>query len=134
MGKNKSRASAVRKIDPVDQVTVTETVSVSGSDVGSANAVLNPNAKVEAKAGVNPIVSAGHTMEGLAQTYKTKSAVIRFLNAQGFATKHIAVFMDIRYQHVRNVLTTVLKKPAGATMESPVGNNGQPADAEPEAE
>lgn len=129
MGKSKGKSSAVRKIDPVtDAVIETETVPVSATEGGFGSGDRNP--KPESKAGINPIVTAGHTMEGLAQTYKTKSAVIRFLNAQGFATKHIAVFMDIRYQHVRNVLTTALKKPTvGATMQEPVGNVGS-AEAE----
>lgn len=40
----------------------------------------------------------------------TKSAVIRFLSAQGYKRVEIAKMMEIRYQHVRNVLTQPLKK------------------------
>lgn len=40
---------------------------------------------------------------------KTKSAVIRDLHRQGFKTADIAKLMNIRYQHVRNVLTQPLK-------------------------
>lgn len=61
--------------------------------------------------GVNPIVTAGHDLDKLRETYKTKSGVIRFLAREGFETKHICVFLDIRYQHVNNVLTIKLKKP-----------------------
>lgn len=40
----------------------------------------------------------------------TKSAVIRELAAQGYKRADIAKMMNIRYQHVRNVLTQPLKK------------------------
>jgi hypothetical protein len=39
----------------------------------------------------------------------TKSAKIRFLKSQGMSTGDIARVMNIRYQHVRNVLITPLK-------------------------
>lgn len=42
----------------------------------------------------------------------TKSAKIRKLAASGVTTGEIAKVLDIRYQHVRNVLTTQLKKGA----------------------
>lgn len=41
----------------------------------------------------------------------TKSAVIRELSAQGYKRADIAKMLNIRYQHVRNVLTQPLKKP-----------------------
>lgn len=41
---------------------------------------------------------------------KTKSAVIRFLNAEGMKRGDISKLLGIRYQHVRNVLVTPLKK------------------------
>lgn len=47
-------------------------------------------------------------VEGLS----TKSAKIRLLAADGVTTGEIAKVLDIRYQHVRNVLTTQLKKGA----------------------
>ena len=47
-------------------------------------------------------------VEGLS----TKSAKIRLLAADGVTTGEIAKTLDIRYQHVRNVLTTQLKKGA----------------------
>jgi hypothetical protein len=43
---------------------------------------------------------------------KTKSAVIRYLASQGYAPAAIAKFLGIIYQHVRNVLTKELKRPA----------------------
>ena len=45
-------------------------------------------------------------VEGLS----TKSAKIRLLAADGVTTGEIAKVLDIRYQHVRNVLTTELKR------------------------
>ena len=41
----------------------------------------------------------------------TKSAKIRFLNAEGFSRSEIAALIKIRYQHVRNVLITPVKNP-----------------------
>jgi len=40
----------------------------------------------------------------------TTSAKIRALNAQGKSRSEIAKILDKRYQHVRNVLVTPLKK------------------------
>jgi len=40
----------------------------------------------------------------------TKSAVIRKLNADGLSRSDISKVMKIRYQHVRNVLITPIKK------------------------
>jgi hypothetical protein len=42
--------------------------------------------------------------------HKTKSNVIRFLSGQGWTRSQIASFMNIRYQHVRNVLIQPLKQ------------------------
>ncbi len=41
----------------------------------------------------------------------TKSAKIRFLNSQDWSRGQIARYMEIRYQHVRNVLITPVKNP-----------------------
>ena len=43
-------------------------------------------------------------MAAIAQGLPTKSAKIRALDAAGYARADIARFLDIRYQHVRNVL------------------------------
>lgn len=43
---------------------------------------------------------------------KTVSAKMRYLNSLDFANGAIAKFMGKRYQHVRNVLTTELKRKA----------------------
>lgn len=49
-------------------------------------------------------------VEELLKEHKTKSNVIRFLSSQGKTRSEIAKLLNIRYQHVRNVLTTPLKK------------------------
>lgn len=41
---------------------------------------------------------------------KSKSAVIRYLDGEGYNRSAIANFLGIRYQHVRNVLVTPLKR------------------------
>lgn len=49
-------------------------------------------------------------LESYMSEYKTKSALIRYLDSQGWTRGTIAKFMGIRYQHVRNVLITPIKK------------------------
>lgn len=49
-------------------------------------------------------------MDWLRSQFKTKSAVIRFLDSKGFKPKAIAAHMNIRQQHVRNVLGQELKR------------------------
>ena len=41
----------------------------------------------------------------------TKSAKIRFLNSHDWTRSEISKHMQIRYQHVRNVLITPVKNP-----------------------
>lgn len=43
---------------------------------------------------------------------KTTSAKIRFLHSLGFERKEISNILYVRYQHVRNVLITPIKKSA----------------------
>ena len=43
-------------------------------------------------------------------TFTTKSSKIRHLSSLGKTRSEIAKMLDIRYQHVRNVLTQPLKK------------------------
>ena len=40
----------------------------------------------------------------------TKSAMIRAMTADGFSRSEVARSLGIRYQHVRNVLVTPLKR------------------------
>ncbi len=48
--------------------------------------------------------------QDLLTEHKTKSGIIRYLNAQGYKNGPISKYMGIRFQHVRNVLVTPLKK------------------------
>lgn len=50
------------------------------------------------------------TREWLKERFSTKSAAVRFLVNQGFSVKDIAKHLDMRYQHVRNVSKTELKR------------------------
>jgi len=50
------------------------------------------------------------SLEWLKQTFKTKSACIRYLVNQQFAIKDIAKHLGVKYQHVRNVATSPLKR------------------------
>lgn len=50
------------------------------------------------------------TRETLLETYKTKSAAIRAMDQEGMTRSEIAKRLDIRYQHVRNVLITPIKR------------------------
>jgi hypothetical protein len=55
-------------------------------------------------------VKVEETLEQLMTRLTSKSAVIRFLASEGKTRGQIAKFMNIRYQHVRNVLITPVKK------------------------
>lgn len=50
------------------------------------------------------------TKEWLKEQFSTKSAAVRYLVNQGFIVKDIAKHLDMRYQHVRNVSLTQLKR------------------------
>lgn len=55
------------------------------------------------------------SMEEIEQRgWKNKSQIIRGLASENFSPSAISVFLGIRYQHVRNVLTQILKKPVSA--------------------
>ncbi len=50
------------------------------------------------------------TIQWLKDTFKTKSARIRYLYQAGHTLKEIQQHLQLRPQHVRNVLTTALKR------------------------
>lgn len=50
------------------------------------------------------------SLDWLKSTFSTKSAVIRYLTSQGFDVKTIAKHLGMRYQHVRNVAKSELKR------------------------
>jgi len=49
-------------------------------------------------------------LDFLKKHFKTKSAAIRYLHSLGHSVKDIQKHLGLRYQHVRNVLTTELKR------------------------
>lgn len=62
-----------------------------------------------------PTVSSEYKTDGsqapeLVQQFGSVSAAIRFLDSKGLERGQIAKIMSRRYQHVRNVLITPLKK------------------------
>jgi hypothetical protein len=50
-------------------------------------------------------------LKKLFEQFKTKSAIIRYLTSLGMTRSEVAKTMNIRYQHVRNVLITPVKNP-----------------------
>lgn len=50
----------------------------------------------------------------------TKSGAIRALIASGKSRGEVAKLLDIRYQHVRNVMITPIKKAVDRTVVAPV--------------
>lgn len=57
------------------------------------------------------------SLEWLKEHFKTKSAAIRYLYDKGFKVKDIHKHLGLRYQHVRNVLTTELKRGPNETFK-----------------
>jgi hypothetical protein len=55
-------------------------------------------------------VEVVETLEDQIKAAGSKSALIRKLAAEGMSRGAIAKHMNIRYQHVRNVLITPIKK------------------------
>ena len=47
------------------------------------------------------------------ETLPTKSSKIRKLTEDGFNRSQVSIILNIRYQHVRNVLVTPIKTPKG---------------------
>ena len=86
-----------------NQNVATETTSMEIEMIGVGETAIIAPAVVEKK--VIPYVLADFMAE-----MKTKSAAVRRLAAEEFSKGDIARFMEIRYQHVRNILVTPLKK------------------------
>jgi len=61
-------------------------------------------------------------MEQIAGALPTKSAKIRALDAAGYKRARIADFLDIRYQHVRNVLVSRTSEEARSSARAPAPN------------
>lgn len=61
--------------------------------------------------------------EWLKEQFSTKSAAIRYLVNQGFEVKDIAKHLNMRYQHVRNVSKTELKRGPNEDWRKPLLQN-----------
>lgn len=77
-------------------------INAASTEVVSNEVVAETNAVV--------VESIPHNYGDMIAEHKTKSAVVRKLSAEGFKRGTIAKFCGIRYQHVRNILVTPLKK------------------------
>lgn len=82
------------------------------------------------------LASKTERMAAMVAGLPTKSAKIRKLGASGFSRAEIADFLDIRYQHVRNVLVEAARtgkaegigepsKPAQFAVRIVIGRNGE---------
>lgn len=76
-------------------------------------ATNNEVTEKKGRAVVEPIVLTKSQQKDF-EACTTLSAKIRFLNKEGFSNGQIAKFVSRKYQHVRNVLTTPMKR-ASAT-------------------
>lgn len=52
------------------------------------------------------------TSSDIIKQYGNKSGAIRGLTAEGYLRSEVAKLLNIKYQHVRNVLITPIKRPA----------------------
>lgn len=78
--------------------------------INRRNYHMSKNQIKTAEVQVEEVKSEVETLEQLMTRLTTKSAVIRHLKSKDMTTGAIAKFMNIRYQHVRNVLITPVKK------------------------
>lgn len=69
--------------------------------------------------------------DALIKQFGNKSRAIRSLSADGYTRSQIANALGIRYQHVRNVLQTPVKKVSGSV--SPEGETGTETRTETES-
>jgi hypothetical protein len=99
---NAVRKSEVAPMDPVEKL-------LHDDEVITASRVEDQPAITEVVAPTMAPKIEGTQVELIAK-YGNKSGAIRALNSQGFKTADIARALDIRYQHVRNVLTQPLKR------------------------
>ena len=97
--KNQAKKTNVEASHTIPQAT--------GLDVGT-----NGNRKLEP-------ITLNSAQKKTYEELKTKSSKIRYLAAEGFKRGQIAVFLGIKYQHVRNVLITPLKTEAKGTKNTP---------------
>lgn len=90
-----------RKVAQVEAIQDVEAVENSSAEV--TEIVASKETKVEA-------LVLNEEQQVVYNDLKTKSAKIRYLHGEKFSRSQIANYLGIRYQHVRNVLTTELKR------------------------
>ncbi len=69
------------------------------------------------------------SVEWLQEQFKTKSATIRYLVHQGHPVKSISRHLGIRYQHVRNVSKSELKRGPNEDWRKPYLEGSQISDS-----
>lgn len=109
--KHKSREPRPTEGDPeVDEEQSTDTGTSGALDSFLAEMFQDTTQSDTGELG-EPNQSQTQTSLGfLKANFKTKSAAIRYLHSQGWETKRISKHLGLRYQQVRNVLTTALKR------------------------
>lgn len=93
-----------KKVEVSHEVETVETILESDEPMSSSEVVSELDASGRKKK-----VTVTHE-ELEERGLKNKSQVIRYLDSEGFSRSAIAGFLNVRYQHVRNVLITPLKK------------------------
>jgi DNA-directed RNA polymerase specialized sigma24 family protein len=102
MAKRANKVQEQETITDIDQIVPTFEESHPGESI------INDEQELDASGRKKKV---DLTMESLLeQGLKNKSQVIRYLDANGYSRSAIANFLGVRYQHVRNVLVTPLKK------------------------
>lgn len=114
-----SKKSNTAKVQEVEQVEQVETV---GAVIES---VVQQIVKTDDKGRKSEVIMS---MEDLGNKgIKNKSQAIRYLIGENYSPSAVAKFLNIRYQHVRNVSMQVLKRPQTAveTVQAtePASNN-----------
>lgn len=112
---SKRKSNAARKVEEVPAELNEFIPDDAQVEIGESEQAAEPESTGGTDQGkmvgdINPIVSAGEQPDKLFAEHKNKSGVIRYLHSKGYQTKHIAKFLNVRYQHVRNVLNTPLKR------------------------
>jgi len=94
----KSNTARVLKVQPVETAPQVEVPAVQPVAV-----------KIDDKGRKTEVIMS---MEDLGNKgIKNKSQAIRFLIGDGYSPSAVAKFLNIRYQHVRNVSMQILKRP-----------------------
>lgn len=97
-----------KKVEQVEEIILTEEEqeAILVDQMAEARGETVP--EVDASGRKKKVTITHEELE--AKGLKNKSQVIRYLDSEGFSRSAIAGFLNVRYQHVRNVLITPLKK------------------------